>query len=98
MTFTVRPEARRDILDAALWYEDQQPDLGRALVGEIDSALERIQRGPMRYPKMYRDVRRTLVHRFPYAAFYILKSGHVAVIAVLHQRRDFKVLDDRLKG
>lgn len=42
MTLRVRPEARADILDAARWYEDRQPGLGEAFVGEIDAVFHRI--------------------------------------------------------
>jgi plasmid stabilization system protein ParE len=34
------------------------------------------------------QTRRALVHRFPYAVFYVVDPNLVAVTAVMHGRRD----------
>lgn len=89
--------AQEDIRAAALWYEQQQPDLGTEFVNEIDSTFSKIVSGPLRYPIKYRDFRRALVQRFSYAVYFDCdSSGNVLVIAVLHQRRDRAILDERV--
>ncbi len=83
-----RPEARLDIEDAALWYEDQRSNLGRRLADEITSLLDRIRKTPLQFPAVGEGVRRALLHRFPYAVYFLLEDNAVTVLAVLHQRRD----------
>jgi toxin ParE1/3/4 len=98
MTLRVRPEARADILDAARWYEAREPGLGAALVAEVDAVFQRIERGPLRFRVVYRGLRIALSNRFPYAAYFVPEDGGIIVLAMLHQRRDRKVLDQRLEG
>jgi len=61
------------------------PGLGTVLIAEIDGVFQRIEQGPERYAVVHGWLRRVLVRHFPYA------------VAVLHQRRDRKILDERLK-
>jgi plasmid stabilization system protein ParE len=37
---------------------------------------------------IYRDVRRALVRRFPYAIYYRVEPERIAVIAIHHGKRD----------
>lgn len=97
MTLRVLLQAERDIVEAVHWYEEREPGLGQALIDQIDAALQRIEQGPERYPIVYRQLRRTLPRRFPYAIYFLQDSNDIIVFAVLHQRRDQKILDDRLK-
>ena len=96
MTLRVRPEARADLLEAASWYEDREPGLGQALVGEVDDVIARIQAGPHHYRIAYRIARRALVRRFPFAVYFIETDASIIVIAVVHQRRALNILDARL--
>ncbi len=95
MTIRLRPEAQRDIQDAAQWYEDREAGLGTAVIEEIDAAFRRIEAGPERYPVSYRGLRRALVRRFPFAIYFFEAQTEIAVIAVLHQRRDLELLGER---
>ena len=70
MTILVRPEAQKGILAAAQWYEDQQSGVGRRFVSEIDAAFMRINSSPEHYPLLYRNLRRALVQKFPYAVYF----------------------------
>lgn len=96
---SVSVDARIDILEAAQWYEHQQPGLGAEFVHEIDAIFDRIDKAPLQFPVVYRELRRALVRRFPYAVYF--ESGTVGgalMIAILHQRRDRTVLDERSRG
>ncbi len=98
MTLLVRPEAKHDIRGAAAWYEERQSRLGEQFITAIDQALNRIADKPDLYSRRYKELRRALVHRFPYAVYFVEKGRDTVVFAVLHQRQDFKVLDDRMKA
>ena len=64
------PEAKADVADAYLWYEDQSLGLGMEFLRCVEVALLSIQRTPMIYPVVHEAYRRTLVRRFPFAIFF----------------------------
>jgi len=96
MILRVRPEARSDILEAARWYEEQQAGMGEALVAEVDAVLHRIERGPLRFRVAYRSLRIALSHRFPYAVYFLPEGDDIVIFGVLHQRRDRRLLGQRI--
>ena len=83
----VRPEAQSDIRDAARWYEDREPGLGVRFLSEIRTSLQHISDNPLIFPIIEDDVRRALLHRFPYSIYFVNDPEAIAVIAVLHQHR-----------
>lgn len=68
----IRPEAETDILEAAAWYEARERGLGLSFKSEIHAALQRTLQSPFSYLRLRNspEVRRILVRRFPYRAFY----------------------------
>jgi plasmid stabilization system protein ParE len=95
MTLRLIPEAQADILEAAQWYENREPGLGRSFVEDVQASLQRVSDGPERFPVTYRNFRRAIIRRFPYAIYFAAKGPDTIVYAVLHQRRDQKLLDER---
>jgi hypothetical protein len=65
-----RPEIREELDDVYNWYENQQLELGEDFLNCIDNMLDLIRQMPESYPVVYRDVRRAVVKRFPYAIYY----------------------------
>ncbi len=49
--------------------------------------LEALRSFPESFPVIYKNVRRAVVSRFPYAVFYVAEPA-VVVLAVLHTSRD----------
>lgn len=83
----LRPEAEADLQEARLWYETQRVGLGDELLGEVERTLTLIQENPRMYPEIHTSVRRGLLRRLPYGAFYLVEAETVVVLAVLHQAR-----------
>jgi len=83
----VRPEAERDMIEAASWYELQQPGLGREFLDEALAVFMRIADTPLGYELVHRSARRALLRRFPFAVFYAFGEGVVLVVGVLHGSR-----------
>jgi plasmid stabilization system protein ParE len=92
----VRPEAQIEISEAIGWYENQETGLGRRFLREIRTSLELIAKTPFRFPTVGRGVRRSLVKRFPYSAYFVTENETVIVIAVLHLHRYPGIWKDRL--
>jgi hypothetical protein len=61
----VRPEAEAELAEAFNWYERQVAGLGSRLLLSVDAAINSIQRDPLQYPILYKNVRRALTRRFP---------------------------------
>ena len=91
----IRPEAESDIKDAYEWYEAQRKGLGEGFLLCIEEALSRASRNPEIYSVVYKDVRRVLIHRFPFGVFFIKGDENISVLAVLHARRNPKTWKGR---
>lgn len=103
MSGTVRsdPRAALELEQAALWYDQRQPGLGRALVAEVRSVIDHLAQFPGAGSPVERadptlDIRRLPVRRFPYQVVYITTGEDVVVIAVAHERRRSEYWADRL--
>lgn len=84
----VRPEAQINIREAAIWYEQRETGLGHRFAAEIRQSLRSITKTPLRFPLIENGVRRLLLHRFPYAVYFIVDGDSVVILAVLHQHRE----------
>ncbi len=86
----------RDELDRGYnWYESQDIGLGGDFIDSVEETLNRICQMPESYPIVYRDIRRALLRRFPFAVYYRIISSRVIVTAIFHGRRDPKVWQGR---
>jgi plasmid stabilization system protein ParE len=84
----IRPLAESDLDDAASWYEDQRSGLGLRFLDAADELFARLHLSPQQFPLVSADVRRALLPTFPYAVYFRATDDVVAVLAVLHLRRD----------
>ena len=73
-TIQIRPDAETDIEEAALWYEEQQQGLGSRYLNEVAAAVQRIAAIPTLYPVVHRNLRRSLLRKFPFATFSLKKK------------------------
>lgn len=95
--FIVRPLAEADLEDAARWYHDERAGLGERFLSDVDRTFARIRERPVQFPAISGDVRRALLHTFPYAVYFSASEEMVTVLAVLHLRRKPKVWRGRLR-
>ena len=88
--FTVifTPAARAELIDAQDWYEGEATGLGRRFREAIDALAERMSANPRQFPVVFKNVRRALVRRFPYALFFVVEDQTLLVIACFHGSRD----------
>lgn len=93
----VRRAAELDIAEAQVWYESQRPGLGLEFHTEISQVFTVLSQTPLMYPVLYRDVRRVLVHRFPFLLWYRVIGENVVVLACTHARQDPEKVMTRLR-
>jgi len=84
------PEAKADVAEAYLWYEEQSLGLGMDFLRCVEAALLSIQRNPLIYPIILESYRRALVRRFPFAVFFEVEPGRnrCVIYSVFHCSQD----------
>ncbi len=93
----VRSCAENDISDAVAWYEKKVSGLGKRFLSSLDSAIQSISHNPEAFPKVYKEFRRYLLHRFPYSVFYSFDKNRVILFAVFHEKRHPKNWKNRVQ-
>ncbi len=80
--------AEEDLTVAALWYGDQQPAIVEPFLDAIRQAAKSAADAPELYARVLKDLRRVLVHRFPYALLFQESTAEVRILACYHLHRD----------
>jgi len=90
MQILFHPEAQAELNHAINHYEDSGPSLGYQFAIEVFAAVERIKANPRLWPLLNNEVRRCLIHRFPYGVIYSVDDTNstVLILAVMHLHRE----------
>jgi toxin ParE1/3/4 len=86
------PVADGEAIAAAIWYEDRRSGLADDFLIEMRSAFDVIRENPRSAPQLEyysgpHEIRRQMLHRFPYAVVYLCRHDEIVVVAVAHTRR-----------
>ena len=92
----LRPEARAELNQAAIYYEDLREDLGDEFIEDFLMAITEIEESPARWPEIQVDVHRFRMSRFPYAVVYRISTQTVDIIALAHSSRQEGYWQNRL--
>lgn len=93
MNVRLLPEAEVEYLEAAHWYESQRSGLGLEFVDEVVQVLTELETEPHRFPILESvraagpELRRCLLHRFPYYLVFTIGPSEVLVVAIAHRRQ-----------
>jgi len=79
--------ARLELEDAVHFYELEYEGLGQQLKAEVRKAVLRIAEYPEAWSIDRGDIRKCLLHKFPYKLLYSIENDHVFIIAVAHLHR-----------
>jgi len=86
-----RRKVGRDLAGGFGYYEGKNEGLGERFLAAVDSAFDAIEHYPEMFSRVYGEVRRALVSKFPYAVFFRVDPKRVVVLTVLHTARDPKL-------
>ena len=89
--------AKLELEDATHFYELEYKGLGRRFKKEVKNAATRISEYPKAWSVERGDVRKCLLHKFPYKLLYSIEEAHIFIIAVAHQHRKPDYWIDRTK-
>ncbi len=79
--------ATQELEDAIRFYELESAGIGQRFKEEVRKAAVRIAEYPQAWSVERGEVRKCLLHKFPYKLLYSVEEGHILVIAVAHQHR-----------
>jgi plasmid stabilization system protein ParE len=86
--FLILSGASEDIEAIYNWYEQRQLGLGDQFMDCLNSCFSALQQIPNAYPVVYKNYRRALVKRFPYAVIYEYYDDIVLIYSVFHSSQD----------
>ncbi len=84
----ITEEAEADLADVVRRYRALRSGLDDEFLDAVASVMESIQSLPHAAPRMFDDIRRSPVARFPYGVFYRVVHDTIVVLAVYHASRD----------
>ncbi len=79
--------ALQELDDATGYYEIEFPGLGLRFRDEVKKATNRILEYPEAWSVEKGEIRKCLLHKFPYKLLYSIEQDHIFIIAVAHQHR-----------
>lgn len=101
MSYSIKvlPEAYNDLVKAKKWFQEKSENLAEEFKLEVNKEIDYIGANPESYQRKYKELRQSLVTRFPYAIFYLVEESlkQVVVVGVLHTRRNPEIIRKRTK-
>ena len=90
MTYALRffPDVEEDALAGHAWYQEKAAGLGEEFLRMFYACASEIPRSPRRYRRVYREFRRCLLRRFPYAIYFRIEESQIVVFGLFHCARD----------
>jgi plasmid stabilization system protein ParE len=96
MTYIFLPDAKEEMFDAALTYEEEQTGLGRRFRDEVDAVVNSILGNPLLWRERRGGYRRVNFPIFPYHIVYIVRAQTIIIVAVAHGSRQPEYWKQRL--
>ena len=93
----VLPQAALDANEAFVWYEQQNPGVGEAFLGQLELCQHTITADPERARRIRGEIRKVKMRRFPYFIYYTTTTGATTIVAVLHGARHEQQWQQRTK-
>lgn len=94
----ILPIAYDDLRKAKKWYKDKSEILAIEFKTEVNKEIDYITKYPEHYQRKYKELRQSLVTRFPYAIFYLVEEeqNKIIVFGILHTSRNPKIVQKRI--
>jgi len=84
----IHPEAEREMLAAALFYNERCAGLGSLFLDEVERGFRRIAERPEAWTIISSPDRRCLLSEFPFGIIYRNQPERIYVLAIMHLRRE----------
>lgn len=100
-TIIYEEEALEAMADIGLFYEEQGgEDLKKEIIQRIQASIQTLDFMPERnqLSDFSDKVRRLVIHKLPYIAFYRVQAYNVYILEIIHAKRDQNFLKLKYKG
>ncbi len=86
----ILPVAKKDIKEAAHWYNSRQPGLGKRFTLKVKEKADFIKFEPLAIATRYDKVKTAVLDTFPFMLHYIVDEAKelIVILAVLHTSRN----------
>lgn len=81
------PEAKTELNEAIEYYELQVKGLGATFKSVAKSTIKRIATFPEAWSVVRPDIRKCIMHKFPYNVLYSINNDTILIIAITHHHR-----------
>ena len=96
MRVIFHPLAVQELIDAAVYYEEENQGLGLEYLSEVERAANLLIRYPNSGSVIRGFVRRLILPRFPYSFLYrVVDEELIRILAVAHHKRKPRYWVDR---
>ncbi len=91
------PEAKAELYDAVNYYELQVKGLGVTFKSTAKSTIKRVATFPTAWTEIKPNIRRCIMHKFPYNVLYSIEKDCILIIAIAHHHRNPNYWTNRVK-
>ena len=88
--------AHVEFIEAKVFYEVEQPGLSKRFEKEIKDGIKRMKSFPNAWPIERPEIRRYILHKFPYKILYSIEKDYIYIIAIAHCHRKPNYWIDRI--
>ncbi|MCH7399827.1 type II toxin-antitoxin system RelE/ParE family toxin [Belliella sp. DSM 107340] len=94
---TILPLAKKDIQEAALWYNSRSNGLGKRFTDEVREKVKLIKKNPYATNVRYHKVRTAVLNFFPFIIHYSIDEANknIVISAVFHTSRNPELWKNR---
>jgi plasmid stabilization system protein ParE len=79
--------AEEEMTEASLFYEAASFGLGNDFLDDVQRVIDRVREHPHIGHAVHHNLRRVLLHHFPFSLIYSVEADEILVIAVAHYGR-----------
>lgn len=91
-------EAKAELDEAVQYYELQAKGLGSTFKSVAKSTIRRVATFPTAWTVIRPNIRRCIMHKFPYNVLYSIEEDYILIIAIAHHHRYPTYWNDRVNS
>ncbi|MFH0925940.1 MAG: type II toxin-antitoxin system RelE/ParE family toxin [bacterium] len=89
--------AKKELDEAVDYYEVEVTRLGKRFKKEVRRSIKIIKEMPKLGSLEPKNIRRYILHKFPYKILYSIETDHIYIVAIAHMHREPQYWIRRIK-
>ncbi len=89
--------AEKDFESSYKYYEAESPKVAEKFLKTVDKQIERISKNPDSYPVVHKDIRKSVIKRFPFLIYFQIKLAIIQIIGIFHTSRNPEIWKKRIE-